>query len=345
MDNGLDSYTPQTSPKPAGPPPHGSAPASGAERALSSALVSGTRPEATAPPVRGLSAFPLTPLHDDRLDETAFSALVERLADADVDSIAVLGSTGSYAYLTAGERARVAQLACRHAGSTPVIIGIGALRTSQVLENLAAAEAAGAAAVLLAPMTYQPLTEDEVAGLFAEVCERSGLPVIVYDNPGTTRVDFSLRLYARIAAMPQVVSIKIPPLPTESTAASAQLAAIRAAVPADVTIGISGDASAATALSAGCDAWYSVIAGTLPQLAWPIIRAIQAGDDSGADAESARLTPLWHLFAEHGSLRVTAAIAEHLGLVQPGCLPLPIRGLSAAQRRALCGVLDEIGIS
>ena len=47
----------------------------------------------------GLSAFPLTPLHDDVVDEAAYVGLIERLAASGVDSITALGSTGAYAYL------------------------------------------------------------------------------------------------------------------------------------------------------------------------------------------------------------------------------------------------------
>ena len=47
--------------------------------------------------------------------------LVERLAASGVDSITALGSTGSYAYLTATERALVARLAVEHAGKTPAM--------------------------------------------------------------------------------------------------------------------------------------------------------------------------------------------------------------------------------
>ena len=67
----------------------------------------------------GLSAFPLTPLNGDAVDEAAFVRLVVRLAEAGVDSITALGSTGSYAYLTLEEHARVARLTVEHAGSTP----------------------------------------------------------------------------------------------------------------------------------------------------------------------------------------------------------------------------------
>jgi 4-hydroxy-tetrahydrodipicolinate synthase len=291
----------------------------------------------------GLSAFPLTPLTDDQVDEKAFAGLVSRLARAGADSITVLGSTGSYAYLTRQERARVARLAVDHAGATPVFVGIGALRTSHVLACAQDAEAAGAVGLLLAPMTYQPLTDDEVFELFRAVTEHSSLPVIVYDNPGTTHFTFSLELYSRIAELPGVASIKIPGVPTDPAAARAHIAAIRAAVPRSVTIGVSGDAFGAAGLLAGCDVWYSVIGGTLPEPALRITRAVQRGDAAEALAESRRLAPLWDLFAEcGGSLRVTAAIAEELGLARRPSLPRPVLGLTDEQRRRVAEVIEEL---
>ena len=283
----------------------------------------------------GLSAFPLTPLRDDAVDERAFAGLVERLTAAGVDSITALGSTGSYAYLTPAERARVARIAVEHAGATPVF----------VLAHVDSAQEAGAAGVLLAPMTYQPLSDDEVLRLFRAVTEHTDRPVIVYDNPGTTHFTFTTELYARIAELPGIASIKIPGVPADPTAARERVAMIRAAIPEHVTIGVSGDAFAATGLNAGCDAWYSVIGGTLPAPALSITRAAQAGRAREAAVESRRLAPLWELFAElGGSLRVTAAIAEHLGLVPPSCLPLPIRGLTDLQRVQVIDVVTELDL-
>ncbi|WP_299313709.1 dihydrodipicolinate synthase family protein, partial [uncultured Halomonas sp.] len=102
----------------------------------------------------GLSAFPLTPMNEAALNESAFVRLVERLVAAGVDSMGVLGSTGNYAYLTRAERAKITQLAVRHAGDVPVIIGISALRTRNVLALAEDAQTLGASAVLLAPMSY-----------------------------------------------------------------------------------------------------------------------------------------------------------------------------------------------
>ncbi|MGW9022221.1 dihydrodipicolinate synthase family protein [Leucobacter chromiiresistens] len=293
----------------------------------------------------GLSAFPLTPLVDDAVDETAYAGLVERLAATEVDSITALGSTGSYAYLSPEERSRVARLAVAHAGATPVHVGVGALRTSHVLDNVRSAEAAGASGVLLAPMTYQPLTDDDVFELFAAVAGATQLPIIVYDNPGTTHFAFTTELYGRIAQLPGIASVKIPALPDDAAAAADRMARIRAVLPEHVTVGISGDAFAAAGLAAGCDAWYSVIAGTLPQTALRILRAARSGDPGAGIRESEALHPLWRLFsAMGGSLRVVAAIAEHLGLVRPGSLPLPILGLTEAQRAEVARVADDLGL-
>ncbi|WP_313550297.1 dihydrodipicolinate synthase family protein [Corynebacterium sp.] len=291
----------------------------------------------------GLSAFPLTPMRDDKVDEQAFTSLIDRLVDAGVDSITALGSTGSYAYLTHEERALVAQLAVEHAGETPVFIGVGALRTSHVLANIDAAESAGAAGILLAPMTYQPLTDEDVFQLFQTVSAHTGLPVIVYDNPGTTHFTFRVELYERIAALPGIASIKIPGVPADPTAAREHVAAIRAVVPEHVSIGVSGDAFGAAGLNAGCDAWYSVIAGTLPKPALKITRAAQQGKADEALVQSQRLSPLWDLFAQFGgSLRVTAAIAEYLNLAPARCLPLPLQGLTDAHRAHVHDVVDHL---
>jgi len=294
----------------------------------------------------GLGAFPLTPIVDDRVDESAFVRIIARLAASGVDSITALGSTGSAAYLDPQERARVAALAVEHAGAVPVLVGVGALRTSDVRRHIDGAEAAGAAGLLLAPMSYQPLTDDEVFELFRTAVEHTALPVVVYDNPGTTHFSFTIDLYARIAALPGIASIKIPGVPRDPDAARRRIRAIRAVVPAQVTVGVSGDASGVDGLRAGCDAWYSAIAGTVPEPFVRMVAAVAQGRADDAVIASERFAPLWELFAAHGgSLRVIAVIAEHLGLVTGDTLPQPIRGLTGADRRRVIAASETLGLA
>lgn len=53
--------------------------------------------------------------------------------EASDHSIAVLGSTGRYAYLSRDECNIVTNFAVNHAQEIPVIVGIGSLRTKDVL--------------------------------------------------------------------------------------------------------------------------------------------------------------------------------------------------------------------
>jgi 4-hydroxy-tetrahydrodipicolinate synthase len=296
--------------------------------------------------ISGLSAFPITPMNEDGIDDAAFSLLVQRLAAAGVDSIGALGSTGSYAYLTRSERARVARLAVEHAGHVPVIVGVGALRTRDVLALTEDAQKAGASAVLLAPVSYQKLSADEVFGLYEAVTRSLSVPLVVYDNPGTTRFEFSDELHGRIAHLPHVCSIKIPGVPADPEAAKARVERLRALIPAHVTIGVSGDACGATGLNAGCEAWYSVIGGLFPETALAITRAAQAGHAQEAKQLSDRLNPLWALFAEYGgSLRVVASAAELLRHAKHPCLPLPLKTLDGPGRQRLSALLDELKLA
>ncbi|MEU9339825.1 dihydrodipicolinate synthase family protein [Streptomyces sp. NPDC048278] len=294
----------------------------------------------------GLSAFPLTPIAaDGNVDEEAFAHLVRRLAAAGVDSVGALGSTGSYAYLTLRERARAARIAVEHADGVPVVVGIGALRTRDVLAAAEDAQKAGVAGVLLAPVSYQPLTDEEVFGLYEDVTADLSVPLVVYDNPRTTRFAFTDELYARVARLPRVASVKIPGVPADPAPARARVERLREILPPHVTVGVSGDAFAAAGLTAGCDAWYSVTAGTLPGPALAITRAAQEGRADRAREESERLQPLWDLFARHGSLRVIAAVAAELGLTPRDSLPRPLHGLDAPDREQVADVLRRLGLA
>ena len=307
----------------------------------------------------GLCAFPLTPMSRDRVDEEALARLVSRAAAAGVDSLGVLGSTGLYPYLDREERRGALKAAVGAAAGTPVVAGIGALRTRDVLTYADDAQTAGASALLLAPVSYQRLTDEEAFGLYRDVSSAASVPVVVYDNPATTHFTFSDALYARIGELPNVASVKVPP-PAAGTAGEA-IGRLRGVLPAGMSVGVSGDWAAAEALAAGFDVWYSVLAGLFPQAAMAIVREAREAREEraaqtalsrsgenpaeGAPGTSASLEPLWSLFRTHGSLRVTAAAAEILGLAESPSLPRPLLGLNAGARaqveRALRGLTER----
>ena len=169
------------------------------------------------------------------------------------------------------------------------MVGIGAVRTEHVLAHAHDAQAAGAAAVLLAPVCYQALTEDEVYGLYADVTAELSVPLCVYDNPGTTHFAFSDDLHARVAALPACGRSSCPATVWPSGSRRCGRASEH------VALGMSGDSFAAAALAGGADVWFSVIGGLFPEAALAIVRE--------GEPASERLEPLWALFRRHGTVR------------------------------------------
>lgn len=291
----------------------------------------------------GLSAFPLTPADADGVvDTNALGILVDRLATAGVDSIGLLGSTGSYAYLDRAERARAVAAGIEAAaGRVPVIVGVGALRTSWAAELAGDAERAGASGLLLAPMSYVALTNREAAAHYRTVVGATALPLCIYNNPSTTGFTFSDALINELAAVPGIAAIKMPVPAGEDYAT--ELARLRATTPDTFAIGYSGDWGATPSLLAGGAAWYSVVAGLLPEPALRLTRAAQAGRQEEAKAMEAAFAPLWALFKAHGSLRLMYVIADRLSL-SVGGPPLPLMRAPDRAAAAVHTALDRLGV-
>ena len=277
--------------------------------------------------LKGLSAFPITPSNrDGRVDVGALRALLDPLIAAKVGAVGPLGSTGSYPYFSRDERRRAVQAATALAdGNTPILVGIGALRTDDAVRLAQDARDAGATAGLLAAVSYTPLTDDEVFEHFQTVARESGLPICIYDNPGTTHFQFTPALIGRLGRVDGIVAVKSPAL--DASTVAGHLRELRAVVPDGVALGYSADWNCTEALLAGADTWYSVVAGIFPKVCVDIVRAATGGDAARARELNARLQPIWDLFRTYSSLRVVYALANLRGIcvAEPPrpILPLP----------------------
>jgi len=290
---------------------------------------------------QGLSAFPITPADPSgRVDTAAVARLIARIAQAGVDSIGLLGSTGAYAFLTRQERRRTVESALEAAGGEiPVIVGVGAITTSEAVALAQDAKAAGADGLLLAPMSYTPLFEEEVFEHFATVAKAGNLPLCIYNNPSTTKFTFSRALISRLSKVENIVAVKMP-LPSDEDFAS-ELTSLRSTTKPGFKVGYSGDWGCPSSLLAGGDTWYSVVAGLMPSQALTLARAAQNGDALTVQRLDEAFKPLWALFKEFGSFRVMYMIAQILDLcvVDP---PRPVLPLSDAARHRIVSALDHI---
>lgn len=286
----------------------------------------------------GLSAFPVTPADDQgKVDCKHLGRLVEKLAATKVSSIGVLGSTGCYMYLSLDQRKRALESAIEAAGATRVVASVGAMRTSDVCELAQHAERVGAQGLLLAPVSYLPLTESDVTTLFQDAANATDLPICFYNNPGTTHFKLSESLLLRLAQRNTIEAVKNPP-PADLNFAS-QMTRLSAGVPDGFSLGYAGDTKIAGALKANCDSWYSVVAGTLPDLALKLWDARE--DHHRLQQIDKALAPLWSVFDSYGSIRVMYEATGMLGLgsVQ---LPKPLLPLESTACKEIESALSSV---
>jgi len=290
-------------------------------------------------PFHGLCAFPVTPADEHgRVDVEMLAKLLDRLCEAGVDSIGLLGSTGTYAYLTRDERLRAVEAAVECVrGRVPLVVGVGALRTDWARDLARDAEAAGTDALLMAPVSYTPLTQNEAFEHYRAVTDASGLPFCLYNNPGTTHFTFGFDLLERLSGLPAIRAVKMP-LPSDGDYVG-ELATLRNRT--ELAVGYSGDWGTADALLAGADAFYSVLGGTLPTPVVALARAARASDGEEARRIDAELSPLWETFKTFGSLRVMYVLLDLLGLGKME-LPRPIQRLGTEARERVAAAAEPL---
>ena len=218
---------------------------------------------------------------------------------------------------------------------------MGALTTSETVALTRDAMEAGANMGLLAPVSYLPLLDEEVFQHFRTVAE-IGLPLCIYNNPGTTHFTFTPALIGRLAELPGIVAVKNPGPPPETCASMLQ--DLRARVPADFSVGVSVDINAPSSVLAGADAWYSVLGGIYPVTCLALSRAAHAGDAQEVHRLYDQLQPLWQLFRDHTSFRVVHLAAALAGVpnAHPSRPVLPLTGPAATTVQA---VLERLALS
>jgi len=151
-----------------------------------------------------------TPLTDEgEVDVDSVHTLVEYLLTSGVHGIFALGSTGEFASLTGHQRRTLIEaVAAAVKGRVPLIAGILDTSTARCIENGQAARAAGADALVLAPIYYYRTSQAEILDHFRAVWAAVGLPVLAYDVPSAVNVKLELATIKQLADERVIVGLK-----------------------------------------------------------------------------------------------------------------------------------------
>jgi 4-hydroxy-tetrahydrodipicolinate synthase len=281
-----------------------------------------------------------TPTKDDgeAVDETRLRQLIDYQIEHNVDGICVLGSTGGNGSFSDEEMRSAAAIAAAHAaGRISVIAGTGARTTSACIALSKHAQEVGCDAVMILPVSYWPLTQDEVLEHYERVAGAIDMPICVYNNPWTSGVDMKPEFLARLTEVKNVSCIK------ESTGDLTRVTAIRRLTRDKVTIVAGWESSSLQAFMAGATGWAPVCANFVPDLAMQFFQtAVQKRDAIDAGLKWDALFPICEFICAKSHIRVAHTGLDILGF-PVGQPRLPLRMLSGEDRGKLKTILDEVG--
>jgi dihydrodipicolinate synthase/N-acetylneuraminate lyase len=272
-------------------------------------------------------AAALTPFTDGgaQLDEDAFAPYLEFLAEAGIEGILALGTTGEGILLTLSERKRA--LLRYLEGPLPVLAHCGAQTTADTVALAAHAAEAGAEAVAVIAPPYFHFDDDALLAHFVAAARACApLPFYAYELEKASGYAIPVAVVERLReAVDNLVGLKV---------SDAPFSKVQPYLLDGLDIFIGAEALIAEGLAAGAVGAVSGLAAAFPEV---VVEAVRSADSSHAGA----VRQVLERYPRHAASK---AVVVARGVPIREDVRAPLRGLTDAERvELLAAVASELG--
>jgi 1-pyrroline-4-hydroxy-2-carboxylate deaminase len=238
-----------------------------------------------------------------------------------VHGLVLMGTVGEGNSLSALEKRSVLHAAVEVSeGKVPVIAGVSEFTTATAVSFARDAERIGAAGLMLLPaMVYVP-TAAELEHHFRAVAQATSLPIMLYNNPPSYRVDIDIATLGRLTDIHNIVAIK------ESAPDTRRFTDLINEFGDRFVLFAGLDDMAFEALTLGARGWVSGLTNAFPIESLLLYEALRNGDLDRARSIYRWFMPLLHLDSEHDLVQSIKLAEQIMGRgierVRPPRLPL-----------------------
>lgn len=282
--------------------------------------------------LEGIIAYPITPFkaQHQEIDFDAFSISLNALLEHQCDAIAPLGSAGESAYLSWQEWQDVAQKSIAVVNHrVPVILGISELTTRMAIQKAKKAEELGADVIMVLPISYWKLTDQEIFDYYEEIAAATSLPIMVYNNPATSGVDLSPELIVKMfQEIENICMVK------DSTGDIQRMHKFHELSQGQLPFYNGCNPLALEAFCAGASGWCTVAPNLLGQLPNQLYQAVKSSDLDQARALFYRQLPLLRFIVQGGLPKTIKAGLNELGF-SVGDPRKPLQQATSSERKQL----------
>ena len=285
-----------------------------------------------------------TPFHDDgRVDEEGMRRVLDCLIDMGVDAICILANYSEQFLLSDEERATLMRVSLEHvAGRVPVIVTVSHFYTQIVVERARAAEAMGAAMVMMMPPYHGAGLRADPEGIvehFRAVNDAIGIPIMVQDAP-LSGTDLPVPLLARMARELERVSY----FKLESPFAADKLAALIAAAGDHIDGPFDGEEAVTLLADLDAGATGTMTSGMFPDRIRPIVTDYLAGNLDGALEGWRACLPLINHENRQCGLRACKTVYKEGGVIRSDHVRHPLRPMGQRTKDRLLSLARDLDI-
>ena len=287
----------------------------------------------------------VTPLLEpDRLDHESLRRLLHHVLEGGVHGVFILGTTGEAPHLSYRLRRELIEATCQTIdGRVPIAVGISDTSCVESLALAKVAADAGADAVVMAPPYYFPAGQTELVSLVRTMIARLPLPLVLYNMPSLTKVEFAPETLKVLADIDSIVGLKDS---GGDIGYLSQVVALKALRP-DWSVMVGPEHLLVEAMRLGADGGVSGGANLCPHWFANCYALGQENDTSGQDAALQQILGLQDIYTigKYASrfIKGTKCALSLLGICGD-TMAEPFHHFHPPERQRVRAILEQIGV-
>ena len=286
---------------------------------------------------------------DHQLDVASYERHINRMIEADVDGLFLLGSSGEVVFSTDERRRQIIEEGIRIVdGRVPVLVGIIDTETERVIEHGKVAQGLGADALVATAPFYALGGPTEIEEHFRILHEELDLPIFAYDIPVCVHTKLAWPLLAKLGREGVLAGVK------DSSGDDISFRYLCQQNEKDghpMSLLTGHEIVVDGAYLSGADGSVPGLANVEPYGYVRMWKAAEAGDWATVKAEQDRLNEISHIFdVTSGVVGYAGGVGSFktalnlMGIFDSNQMPRPVKPLEGANVEAIRKVLADNGL-
>ena len=285
----------------------------------------------------GAATALITPFNEEGVNFEALGNIIDYQIDNSIDALVICGTTGEAATMPDREHLSVIEYSIKRAGGkVPIIAGTGSNDTAHCVELSKEAQNLGADGLLITTPYYNKATQKGLIAHYDKVLEKTNLPIILYNVPGRTGMNYAIPTLKELARDERIVGIK------EASGSIDYATSVAKEVP-ELTMYSGNDDMIVPLMSLGGKGVISVLSNVAPKETHDLCQKWLDGDVKGSLAlQFEYLDLIKALFCEVNPIPVKTAM-NMMGF-NAGNLRLPLCKMDPANYQRLEAAMKACGL-